>query len=260
MHHPDLTLIKAETTGGTIKVDQIRELTRVLSLTPFSAKYRLALIIRFEDANQNAANALLKTLEEPPSHVVIILTSESSERLMPTVVSRCELIRLTPVPTDKIHQRLMTDGKMSKDKAELIANLSNGCPGYALSLQQEPSILDLRDMCLEDINQLLSLQYVDRFAYAEKMAKDKINARTTLIVWLSFWRDVMLFAGNNQEIPVNLDWAKEATRLSNQLSLLEAKDLVLSTQRAIDLIERNINPRLILEAFMLDLPYTSMLE
>jgi DNA polymerase-3 subunit delta' len=95
--HPDLSIVEAERKGGQLKVDQIRNLQHGLSLAPYDAKYRIAILRNFEEANRQAANALLKTLEEPPQKVILILTAASSDSLLPTIVSRCEVIRLRPV-------------------------------------------------------------------------------------------------------------------------------------------------------------------
>jgi len=84
--HPDLAIVQSEVEGGTLKVDQIRDLQRSLALHPYDARFRVAVLLRFEEANPSAMNALLKTLEEPAPQVVIILTAESSERLLPTIV------------------------------------------------------------------------------------------------------------------------------------------------------------------------------
>jgi DNA polymerase-3 subunit delta' len=100
--HPDLAIIQAEEVGGTLKVDQVRELQRSLNLAPYQARYRVALLLRFEEAHPSAANALLKTLEEPASQVILILTASSPDALLPTVVSRCEVFRLRPHTPDAL--------------------------------------------------------------------------------------------------------------------------------------------------------------
>ncbi len=254
MLHPDLSIIQADRLGGVIRVDQIRELLRSLSLTPYAAPFRVAILIRFEEANPNAANALLKTLEEPSPRVVLILTAESSERLMPTIVSRCEVIRLVPVSADTIYQGLVSGWAVPEDQARLLAHICDGSPGLALRAHQDPSLLERRKKWLEDQSYLLSASYFDRFDYAERLAKDKEKARATLATWLSFWRDVMLAVGSADHTPTNLDWKPEIERLSSRLGLNEAKRLVQSTQKAIERIDRNINPRLVLEVYLLDLP------
>lgn len=97
MQHADLTVVQAESESGTLKVDQIREARRSLTLKPYQANYRVALFLRFQEANDNAANALLKTLEEAPSYAVLILTADNPEQLLPTIVSRCEVLRLRQI-------------------------------------------------------------------------------------------------------------------------------------------------------------------
>src|SRR4030043_929834 len=82
-------------------MNQIPALHHTLSLAPYEARYRVALILRFEEAHTNAANAMLKTLEEPPPQVVVILTAKSVESLLPTIVSRCEVLKLRPLSVDE---------------------------------------------------------------------------------------------------------------------------------------------------------------
>src|SRR5262245_21987113 len=77
MRHADLTIVQSESEGGILKVDQIREARKMLTLKPYMSKYRVALFLRFQEANDNAANALLKTLEEAPSYAVLILTADN---------------------------------------------------------------------------------------------------------------------------------------------------------------------------------------
>ncbi|HNO95215.1 MAG TPA: hypothetical protein PKJ84_13665, partial [Anaerolineales bacterium] len=97
MQHPDLAIIQAVDEdgvgkdGGTLRVDQIREVQRTLNLKPYQSPFRVALFLRFHEANDNAANALLKTLEEAPTHAILLLTADNPEQLLPTINSRCEI-------------------------------------------------------------------------------------------------------------------------------------------------------------------------
>ena len=254
MSHPDLAILQAEQVGGTLKVDQIRALQHNLSLSPYSAAYRVAILLRFEEANPNAANALLKTLEEPPSRVILVLTAESSERLMPTIVSRCEVLRLRPLPLDVLDQGLQTLWGVPPQKATLIAHLSNGRPGYALSLHNDPDLLVKRSTWLDDQRQLLNASIVERFAYAEDMVKDRESMRGAFAVWLSFWRDVMLCASGTSTPLSNLDRVEEIKNLTSHLDLASVQRTVSTLERTFDLLERNVNPRLTVEVLMLDLP------
>ena len=170
MQHPDLAMIQAEQAGGTLKVDQVRELQRSLSLAPYEAKYRVALLLRFEEAHASAANALLKTLEEPAPKVLLLLTAESVESLLPTIVSRCEVLRLRPLPVADAAEGLQRWG-IPAAEAQLLAHLSGGRPGYARRLHEHPELLEQRQGWLNELVSLLGSSRVERFAYARAAAK-----------------------------------------------------------------------------------------
>ena len=255
MQHPDLAVVQAAQIGGTLKVDQIRELQSSLSLSPYEAQYRVALLLRFEEAHISAQNAFLKTLEEPPPRVILLVTAESPERLLPTVVSRCEVIRLRPLPVDEVDQGLQERWELPADEANLLAHLSGGRPGYALRLHQDPELLEARRQRLEDHQRLLTWNRAQRFEYAEKLAKDKEGLQTTLQTWLSLWRDVLMCAAGSVAPLVNLDRADEIARLAGRFGLFTANQSIAAIQRTTDLLEHNVNPRLATEVLMLDLPF-----
>jgi DNA polymerase-3 subunit delta' len=161
MQHPDLSIVRAEQEGGTLKVDQIRDLQRSLSLAPYEARYRVAVLLRFEEAHASASNALLKTLEEPSP---LVLTAESAESLLPTIVSRCEVLRLRPLAAEALSQGLQSRWGLLPDQARLLAHLSGGRPGYAMRLHEHPELLQQRQAWLNDHRNLLSASRVARFA------------------------------------------------------------------------------------------------
>ena len=253
MQHPDLSIVQAESEGGTLKVDQIREVRRALTLKPYQAKYRVALFLRFQEASEGAANALLKTLEEAPGYAILILTADNPEQLLPTIISRCELLRLRPLQADAIETHLLSQGAES-EQAHLIAHVANGRPGYAMQLLKDQTALDLRAERLTDLEQLFSSTRVQKFNYAENLAKDKETMRQTLLVWLSFWRDVLLrVSGANASI-ANIDRNETITSLAKRLDLGRTRRVVYDLELALDRLERNVNARLLAEVLLLDLP------
>ncbi len=252
--HPDLSVVRAEKIGGQLKVDQIRELQHGLSLAPYDAKYRIALILRFEEANRQAANALLKTLEEPPSKVILILTAESADRLLPTIVSRCEVIRLRPIPFAIMNQGIKNTWRVPHSEAKFLTHLSGGRPGYAFSLYQNPELLTQRKKWIEDQLDLLSSSKVNRFDYAENMTKEPQTLPDILNVWLSFWRDVLLCTSKPNSQITNIDYQETIDNLAHQLSQEQAHQMVVAIDKIFYLLDHNVNPRLALEVLMLDLP------
>lgn len=249
----DLMVVQAEAEGGTLKVEQAREVTRFLSLKPYASPFKIALFLRFEEANPNAQNALLKTLEEAPAHALLLLTAENAEQLLPTIVSRCEVLRLRPTRAEAVKEFLVSKG-IDSEKARLLGHLSGGRPGYALRLAADEKSLAFRGEKLDDLRELLKAKRRARFAYAEKLAKEKETFRQALFIWLSFWRDAMLRAAGSQSPLTNLDRAEEVERLAGRLSLAEARGLTQRCERAIEQLEKNVNARLLAEVTLMDWP------
>ena len=253
MQYADLTVVQAETEGGILKVDQIREVRRTLILKPYQARYRVALFLRFQEANDNAANALLKTLEEAPSYAVLVLTADSPEQLLPTIVSRCEVLRLRPLRVEEVQKQLETRG-LETNTAKLIAHISGGRFGYALRLLDDESLLGMREERLNDLQRLISASRVEKFTYAEKLAKDKESMRQVILIWLSYGRDLMLKTARAGTPLVNVDRDVEIEDLAQRLDLSSARRMVSGLEDVLEKMERNVNSRMLAEVLLLDLP------
>ncbi|HVF24723.1 MAG TPA: DNA polymerase III subunit delta' [Anaerolineales bacterium] len=253
MQYPDLSVVQADSEGGTLKVDQIREARRSLTLKPYIANYRVAVFLRFQQTNDNAANALLKTLEEAPSYAVLILTADNPEQLLPTIVSRCEVLRLRPLNIEAVQKELEKRG-LETGQAKLIAHISGGRFGYALRLIENDSLLEKRDQRLNDLLALIRATRVEKFAYADKLAKDKESMRQAILIWLSYWRDVMLRTARAESPLVNVDRNMEIENLADRMDLSSARRVVSSLEKALEKMERNVNSRMLAEVLLLDLP------
>ena len=253
MQHPDMNVIQADSEGGTLKVDQVREVQHALSLKPYQAKYRVALFLRFQEANDNAANALLKTLEEAPAHAILLLTADTPEQLLPTIVSRCEILRLRALPVSAIEADLLERG-VDEERARLLAHISGGRPGYARKLIDDVTLLEKREERLDDLQTLLPAPRVEKFSYAEKLAKDKDAMRQTILIWLSYWRDVMLRVAQAETPLINIDRNMEIEFLAGRLDLHTARRVVGDLESALEKMDKNVNSRLLAEVLLLDWP------
>jgi DNA polymerase-3 subunit delta' len=253
MRHADLTIIQAEAEGGTLKVDQIREARRTLTLKPYQSKYRVSIFLRFQEANDSSSNALLKTLEEAPSYAVLILTADNPEQLLPTIVSRCEVLRLRPLSIEEVQRGLENRG-IENGRAKLIAHISGGRFGYALRLIGNDSLLEKREERLNDLLTLLPASRVEKFAYADKLSKDKDSMRQAILFWLSYWRDVMLRTAQAETPLVNVDRNVEIEDLASRMDLSSARLVVSGLENALEKMDRNVNARMLAEILLLDLP------
>jgi DNA polymerase-3 subunit delta' len=199
-------------------------------------------------------NALLKSLEEPPPQVVIVITAESAESLLPTIASRCEILRLRPMAVLDLSQSLQKREGIPPQSAELYAHLSGGRPGFALRMAHNPEIVENRKMWLEFHTQVFTATRRERFSLVDDLMKDREYLPEGLRIWLSLWRDVMLVSLKAKVRVVNLDLEDEITRLADQFGREGSVEKIVNLEKTITSLERNINPRLALEVLMLDLP------
>ncbi len=251
--HPDLHLVQAEKQGGTLKVEQVRAVRRNLNLRPYQANRRVVLFLRFEEAHPSAANALLKTLEEAPPHALLLLTASAPEALLPTIVSRCEVLRLHPVPREAIYQALLQRGA-DEAQATLLSNLAAGRPGRAFSLLQNPQALDFRRQAIGLLLQLLPATHPERFRAAARLARERETLRQHLLLWVSFWHDVMRQLAAPQLPLTNSDYATDIAAVAAGLTFQQAAALVRRHEAALQALAQNANPLLLTEALMLDWP------
>jgi len=255
MQHPDLSLIERQEGDRDIKIDALRQLQRNIILAPYMAKYRIALLLNFEEANPYAANAILKTLEEPPPRVVMLLTAVNAEALLPTLSSRCEVIKLRRVPLQTLEAGLMNQYNVEDKKARLLAHISNGCPGYAIRLNREKNLMEQRVQWLDEQQQLLLDHRIKRFNYARKAVKEKEVFIQQLQVWLSYWRDVLLHAMKATSPLTNQDRLQEITEVSEKVGAKSAEEMVKRLEGTIHILRTNVNLRLAAEVLLLDMPY-----
>ncbi len=254
MQHPDLAVVQAEHEGEVLRIDQMRELQHILALAPYEARYKVALLLRFEEAHTSAANAMLKTLEEPPAQVLLILTAKSAESLLPTIVSRCEVIRLRPISIDETAKGLQELKGISSTAADQLAHISGGRPGYALRLYSQPQLLEQRQAFIHDLLQLLASSRRERFSYASTRVNNRDELRGELQVWLTFWRDVLIYSAGSGGPITNLDFTGQIKQLADAMNMNTAQFYLNSVENTLERIDRNVNPRLAIEVMLMDFP------
>ncbi len=259
---PDTHIVEAEEGASVIKVGQIRTLQHELALTPYEAKWRIAILLRFHEAHESAANALLKTLEEPSPQVVILLTARSVESLLPTIVSRCELFNLRAPTRDELQVALVEKGE-NEESARLLAGISTGRPGYALRALGNPDVLEQRTQHLDDFVRLLGQNRALRFAYVDEITRGKNlqilreQVEDVLICWGSLWRDMLIQTSGAETDIHNPDRSEDIERLASKFTPDQIFHALRKTMDGIDQIQRFGNVRLVLETLMLDLPQLS---
>ncbi|MFV9505084.1 MAG: DNA polymerase III subunit delta' [Oscillochloridaceae bacterium umkhey_bin13] len=267
-NHPDVRIAGMATQAAGLKADEaarqkelkigtVREWQRDLNLRPYEARRRVFILHDAERLNEEAANAMLKTLEEPPPYATLILVAHSTD-LLPTIVSRCRVIRLRPLPRRQVAETLVQHGVVAED-AELLAAWSGGRIGWALSMRDQPEQLAQRD---EQLAALIELPGQGRGAamrWAEQWAKtyrageqDEVFAQ--LALWQGWWRDVILTAAGCPEAVANPDRRNELSTAAQRHGLPAAYAFATRLGQAAQQLRENGNPQLVLENLALHLP------
>ncbi len=258
--HPDVSLLLPEVSGRgklTIKIEAVRELQRDLNLAPMELRFRVAILKRFDAATPGAANAFLKTLEEPPHFAKLLLTANEADSLLPTISSRCQILALRPLSTTQIHDALAGRTALPADQIANLAHLADGRLGWALAAAATPEILTEREEQLELLLAALDGDRVARFALAGQLAREPEPLPDILRAWLSWWRDLALLSWGDgeREMVTNIDRLEELQHFAHKWSRAEIRRGLAQTDRIILQLEQNANIRLALEVLLLTYPY-----
>jgi DNA polymerase-3 subunit delta' len=197
--------------------------------------------------------------------VVLILTSRNADDLLPTIVSRCEVLQLRPVPKGRVEKGLISVG-LDEAEAHKLASLSAGRPGFALRLSQSPEELELRSQRIHELMELVAATRSERFDYVERFRsgsgetlKDvRDEAANLLELWLAIWRDVFLIQLDRADRVQNDDVLDVLKNLAETLDREQTVKLLGEVEATLESIEDYANIRLALENLMLTMPRTKV--
>ena len=253
--HPDVLQLQAEKDKESIGIDPAREWLRTLTLAPVEGRYRVGVVGSEFPMTEEAQNAVLKTLEQPPPSIVLVIVAGSVDDLLSTIVSRCQVISLRPAAYGDVCAALIERGA-AEERAGRIARLARGRVGWALRAMKDESVLEERDERVVELERMLRAGATERFACAEKLAKkDDAHVRAMLDEWLLFWRDVAAASGAAALANLrNADRSEFLESVRRRTSLAEVRRILELHTRTMRNIERNANVRLSLDVLLLNLP------
>ncbi len=268
-HHADLRVVglghseEGEPARTVIGIGDVREVLRQVNLKPYEGACTVIIFDRAELMSEDAANALLKTLEEPPPQVLILLLTADAEGILPTVRSRCRPLVLLPVPKDRMVETLVKEHHTSPEEAERLARLARGCPGWAITaLAEGEEVLERREEQLERLKETCESGLSARFNYAGELAtlfsKDRDSVKQQLFLWLRWWRDLLLIKEGGEEYVLNIDRQSDLRLQAAQLTSVQIVRFVKRLLETLEALDRNARARLALEMLMLDLPITTV--
>ncbi|HEY65926.1 MAG TPA: DNA polymerase III subunit delta' [Caldilineae bacterium] len=253
--HPDVRLVAPPGPDRALSIEQIRELQREASLSPMEGRSKVFIVRELDRATPQAANALLKTLEEPPPHVTLLLTAVQREALLPTVVSRCQVLALRPLSIAVVEEALRERWEVAPEQAALLARLSGGCLGVAVAALEDEDVGARRQQAIERMMHALEADRVTRLELAEQLSQEPEAVREIVSLWLGWWRDVMLIQSGCDDRIVNIDQRDVLQRAARYWAHERVREIVQGLRDTLEYMEANVNTRLALETLLLSLPY-----
>ncbi|MEA3475881.1 MAG: DNA polymerase III subunit delta' [Candidatus Cloacimonadota bacterium] len=231
----------------SIHIDTIRNIERKILFRPNEGNYRVIIMADADKMTRSAANAFLKTLEEPPLYAIIILTTTKLSALLPTIVSRCQKIRFNAVTTEIIKHHLKEKYNIESKQAEIIARISNGNMAKAILMAQDQQI-ETRNMALNFVDFILNKDLEGIYNFSENFKQNRNKELLKDILdFLVLWFGDLLYLHQNPNRVVNIDQKEKLQKFYNIREIFDkdVREIILLIEQSKKLLEGHINFELI---------------
>lgn len=250
-NHPDIKIIEND---GIIKINEIRQIIKEMQLKPYESERKVYIICDADKMNMQAQNALLKTLEEPPSYAVLILLTTKGDSLLPTVISRCQIIRLYPTNPEIIKYYLIENKGIDKEQAHMLAVFSGGIVGRAVELLSNSDFHYRRERVIDICNKLLISDVFNILEQIIFFEEQKLYIEEILDLMISWYRDLFVY-GETKNIGfiTNIDKIEEVGFQSTKLDLAKIMDIIFIIEEAKNNLKSNVQFHLNVEVMLLNI-------
>jgi DNA polymerase-3 subunit delta' len=270
--HADVRVIDPETTiesekprpgeedrtRRVIRKGHIDDLHHRAALKPFEGRSQVFVIDGADLMQASAANALLKTLEEPESQVLLVLLTSAPGALPETIISRCQRVELRPIPAGVIERHLVEVAGAEPALALTLARASQGRPGWAIAALADPTALEGRRQSMQRILGVLAGTFESRFRYARALTsahrKEREAIAEEMAVWTGLLRDVLMAQHDRTEAIANQEFLAEIEAIAKAISTSAITGAIRAINGTLGAVERNAMMPLVFDVLMLDLP------
>ena len=247
---PDYISIEPE--GSSIKIAQIRKLQTDVLVKPHS-DYKIYIINKAEKMTVESQNALLKTLEEPPAYVIIILITSNKNSLLDTIKSRCEIIKFLPVSFIQT-KKYLEDMGIEERKASILATFSRGSISKALELSESADFMLMREDIQNNIQTLLEKNIVEILELPSKYDKYKDNIIEVLDMMINYFRDIMMLKENiGKDMIINIDKITYVQNMSKKINYSQVSKIIDIIEETKKKLKSNCNFNLSIQVMALNI-------
>ncbi|WP_312906355.1 DNA polymerase III subunit delta' [Tissierella praeacuta] len=250
-NHPDFKLLSPE--KGIIKKEEVEKLIKSMATAPFEGRRKVFVIDDCDMMRSESHNALLKTLEEPPEYVNIILITSSSSKLLPTILSRCQIIKFYPLSIPKIIELLIKDHGVDEAKAKFIAGFTKGSVENCIELAKSKNFFDKREEVIRIIDSLIKGDKTKVFTSINFFNENKEDIDEILDIIIYWFRDLIIYKEvGTTSLLINED---KLHMLSEEsfMDLNKINDIIYRVEDTKINIKRNVNFSLSIETMLLSI-------
>ncbi|PQJ36053.1 DNA polymerase III subunit delta' [Salinibacter sp. 10B] len=233
------------------RIEQVRQdLIKPMSLARGEGQYKVNILMDVEKMREEAANAFLKLLEEPPPQTIFLLTTSRPEQLLPTILSRCQRLRFDPLLPESIESALVERNEMAPDAAAMLSRMADGSYSHALDLARNEALMTSRERVLDYFRAAYTQKVESLTGCIQTLSNQgREQVKIVLQLMLRWVRDLLLYRSMGEEAPlVNVDQKEAVARFCKNLPDADLKGMVGLVEEAIYLTERNVQVSLVLTA------------
>ena len=246
--------------GGSLRTEQADEILHFTVMRPFQSRFRIVLIRELERATHYFANHLLKAFEEPPAAALLLATASDTSAILPTLLSRCQTLKLRPSGRDILRTALQTRWGAEPEQADLLSRLAQGRMGWAVLQLEDARMWQRRDYNRSLASDLAAGSIPERLGRINDLIKDctpaqlRAQLQEQVGFWLWWWRDVWLIQHNLADSCVNVDCEDELESLAARVRAADVTAFLQRLERAIQQMRANVNGRLVMTSLMIHMP------
>lgn len=247
-NHPDIRYITHEK-PNTISVDEVREqLNNDIAIRPYESQYKVYIIDEAEKLNAASQNAILKTIEEPPAYAVILLLTNNAASFLPTIMSRCVLLNVKPVPEQTIKNYLMDKLQIPDYQAALAARFADGNVGKAINYSTSTTFAQLKDSVLRVAKQSRQMEMSEVLSAVKEVSSFKEDIYDYMNLMAMWYRDVLLYkATKDVDRLIFKEELEEISRQAASVSFSGLQDIIEAMDKVKTRIRANVNFELTIE-------------
>lgn len=251
-NQPDIIYLTHEK-PNTISVDDIRkQINSTIDVKPYSSKRKIYIINEAEKMNQQAQNALLKTIEEPPAYAVILLLTTNADAFLPTIRSRCVTLSIKAVPDEQIKNYVMQKLKVPDYTAQVAAAFAQGNVGKAIALASSDEFNELKNSAVQLLKRLRDIELYEMTEAVKQITDYKLEINDYFDIMMVWFRDVLLYkATADANKTIFRDEIMEIKKQASKSSYSGLETILEALEKAKSRLNANVNFDLVIELLLL---------